>query len=97
MPKPRAAACIGWRTDCRKCAVSARAIPRSGDHWIGLRSNGAYRVTALEQQKLLPQWAGAAARSWARCCWPGDLKGDRENFIPLTVEGRNPGRSPKLV
>ena len=29
----------------------------SGDRWIGLRSNGAYRVTALEQQKLLPQWA----------------------------------------
>jgi len=29
----------------------------SGERWIGLRSNGAYRVTALEQQKLLPQWA----------------------------------------
>jgi hypothetical protein len=28
----------------------------SGDHWIGLRGNGAYRVTALEQEKLLPQW-----------------------------------------
>jgi len=28
----------------------------SGTHWIGLRSNGAYRVTALEQEKLLPQW-----------------------------------------
>jgi hypothetical protein len=28
----------------------------SGEHWIGLRSNGAYRVTALEQQRLLPQW-----------------------------------------
>jgi hypothetical protein len=28
----------------------------SGDRWIGLRSNGAYRVTALEQEKLMPQW-----------------------------------------
>jgi hypothetical protein len=29
----------------------------SGDRWIGLRSNGAYRVVALEQEKLMPQWA----------------------------------------
>ncbi|HEX4027636.1 MAG TPA: hypothetical protein VHX18_08445 [Rhizomicrobium sp.] len=42
----------------------------SGDHWIGLRSNGAYRVTALEQQKLIPQWlalliiAGALLLAW---------------------------------
>jgi hypothetical protein len=28
----------------------------AGTRWIGLRSNGAYRVTALEQEKLLPQW-----------------------------------------
>ena len=28
----------------------------SGTSWIGLRSNGAYRVTALEQEPLLPQW-----------------------------------------
>jgi uncharacterized membrane protein len=28
----------------------------SGANWIGLRSNGAYRVTQLEQQPLLPQW-----------------------------------------
>jgi hypothetical protein len=28
----------------------------SGADWIGLNANGAYRVTALEQQKLLPQW-----------------------------------------
>ncbi len=27
-----------------------------GSNWIGLRSNGAYRVTQLEQQPLLPQW-----------------------------------------
>ncbi|HEY2008560.1 MAG TPA: hypothetical protein VGH23_06210 [Rhizomicrobium sp.] len=42
----------------------------SGDHWIGLRSNGAYRVTALEQQKLMPQWlalliiVGALLLAW---------------------------------
>jgi len=42
----------------------------SGDHWIGLRSNGAYRVTALEQRKLLPQWlalliiVGALLLAW---------------------------------
>jgi hypothetical protein len=42
----------------------------SGSHWIGLRSNGAYRVTALEQQKLLPQWlalliiVGALLLAW---------------------------------
>ncbi len=29
----------------------------SGSDWIGLKSNGAYRVTQLEQQPLLPQWA----------------------------------------
>jgi len=42
----------------------------SGDHWIGLRSNGAYRVVALEQEKLLPQWlallliVGALLLAW---------------------------------
>jgi hypothetical protein len=42
----------------------------SGANWIGLRSNGAYRVTALEQEKLLPQWlalliiAGALLLAW---------------------------------
>jgi len=42
----------------------------SGDRWIALRSNGAYRVTALEQQKLLPQWlallliVGALLLAW---------------------------------
>jgi hypothetical protein len=42
----------------------------SGGDWIGLRANGAYRVTALEQQKLLPQWlallliAGALLLAW---------------------------------
>jgi len=28
----------------------------AGDGWIGLRANGAYRVTAVEQQQLLPSW-----------------------------------------
>jgi len=42
----------------------------SGSNWIGLRSNGAYRVTALEQSKLLPQWlallliVGALLLAW---------------------------------
>ena len=29
----------------------------SGDNWVGLKRNGAYRVTAVEQQALLPPWA----------------------------------------
>ncbi len=28
----------------------------AGDDWIGLRANGAYRVTSVEQQPLLPAW-----------------------------------------
>jgi hypothetical protein len=28
----------------------------SGDRWIGLRRNGAYRVTSVEQTALLPPW-----------------------------------------
>ena len=42
----------------------------SGSNWIGLRSNGAYRITALEQEKLLPQWlallliVGALLLAW---------------------------------
>ena len=42
----------------------------SGSGWMGLRNNGAYRVTALEQQKLLPQWlallliVGALLLAW---------------------------------
>lgn len=39
--------------DIRRVGLGETA---SGTHWIGLRSNGAYRVTALEQQSLLPQW-----------------------------------------
>ncbi len=30
--------------------------PASGGNWIGLRGNGAYRVTSVEQQPLLPAW-----------------------------------------
>lgn len=50
-----------------------RVGPRAdanGRDWIGLRANHAYRVTALEQQKLLPQWlalmliAGALLLAW---------------------------------
>jgi hypothetical protein len=36
--------------------VDAKASA-SGESWIGLRRNGAYRVTAVEQQPLLPVWA----------------------------------------
>jgi hypothetical protein len=32
----------------------------SGDDWIGLRANGAYRVTSVDQQPLLPVWAALA-------------------------------------
>ncbi|HEX2760742.1 MAG TPA: hypothetical protein VHM27_09520, partial [Rhizomicrobium sp.] len=39
--------------DLRRVTQGATA---SGTNWIGLRSNGAYRVTSLEQEKLLPQW-----------------------------------------
>ena len=37
-----------------------RVVPgqdASGSDWIGLRRNGAYRVTSLTQQPLLPVWA----------------------------------------
>jgi hypothetical protein len=37
-----------------------RVVPgqtASGTDWIGLRRNGAYRVTSLTQQPLLPAWA----------------------------------------
>jgi hypothetical protein len=36
-----------------------RVVPgqdASGAGWIGLRRNGAYRVTSLTQQPLLPAW-----------------------------------------
>jgi len=31
--------------------------PAGGEGWIGLRANGVYRVTSVEQQPLLPPWA----------------------------------------
>ena len=39
--------------DIRRIDAGRRA---SGDNWIGLRSNGTYRVTSVEQQPLLPGW-----------------------------------------
>ena len=30
----------------------------AGDSWIGLRANGAYRVTSVQQTPLLPPWLG---------------------------------------
>src|SRR5665213_1708135 len=35
---------------------TARGSIASGGDWIGLRSNGAYRVTSVEQIPLLPAW-----------------------------------------
>jgi len=50
---------VHWLADglpaIRRVAPNATA---SGENWIGLRRNGAYRVTAVEQQPLLPPWAG---------------------------------------
>jgi hypothetical protein len=48
----------------------AQGETANGRNWIGLRSNGAYRVTSLEQEKLLPQWlallliVGALLLAW---------------------------------
>jgi len=40
-----------------------RHVPKGrlawGENWIGLRDNGAYRVTSVEQQALLPAWLAA--------------------------------------
>ena len=50
---------VHWLTDglpaIRRVGAGATA---AGENWIGLRRNGAYRVTAVEQQPLLPPWAG---------------------------------------
>jgi len=50
---------VHWLTDglpaIRRVGAGATA---AGENWIGLRRNGAYRVTAVEQQSLLPPWAG---------------------------------------
>jgi hypothetical protein len=49
---------VHWLSDggipeIRRTAPGSTA---SGEHWIGLRANGAYRVTQVEQQALLPPW-----------------------------------------
>jgi hypothetical protein len=52
---------VHWLTDgmpdIRRVGPGAAA---SGENWIGLRANGAYRVTQVEQQPLLPVWAALA-------------------------------------
>ena len=40
--------------DVRRVGASGNA---AGSNWIGLRANGAYRVTSVEQRPLLPSWA----------------------------------------
>jgi hypothetical protein len=49
---------VHWLTDggvpaIRRTSSGSRA---SGSDWIGLRANGAYRVTSVEQMPLLPAW-----------------------------------------
>jgi hypothetical protein len=48
---------IHWLTDgvpdIRRVGPGDNA---AGDDWIGLRANGAYRVTSVEQEPLLPAW-----------------------------------------
>jgi len=52
---------VHWLTDgtpdVRRVGASGNA---AGSDWIGLRSNGAYRVTSVEQQPLLPPWVALA-------------------------------------
>jgi hypothetical protein len=49
---------VHWLADgvpeVRRVSVSGNA---AGANWMGLRANGAYRVTSVEQQPLLPAWA----------------------------------------
>jgi hypothetical protein len=57
----------GGVPDIRRVAAGATA---SGNHWIGLRRNGAYHVTSVEQIPLLPPWValilliGALLLAW---------------------------------
>ena len=48
---------VHWLTDglpsIRRVDAGARAY---GDGWIGLKRNGAYRVTSVQQEPLLPAW-----------------------------------------
>jgi hypothetical protein len=52
---------VSWLSDgvpdVRRVGPDAVA---SGSGWIGLRANGAYRVTSVEQQPLLPPWVALA-------------------------------------
>ncbi|MEJ1967296.1 MAG: hypothetical protein WDN03_01465 [Rhizomicrobium sp.] len=49
---------VHWLADgvpeIRRVGASGNA---AGSDWIGLRANGAYRVTSVEQRPLLPAWA----------------------------------------
>jgi hypothetical protein len=49
---------VHWLVDGGVPAIRRVAPGRlaAGDDWIGLRTNGAYRVTSVEQQPLLPAW-----------------------------------------
>ena len=48
---------VHWLADglpgIRRVTPDGRAF---GGNWIGLRANGAYRVTSVQQQSLLPAW-----------------------------------------
>ncbi len=49
---------VRWLTDGGNPQIR-RVLPgrsAAGDNWIGLRANGAYRVTSVEQEPLLPPW-----------------------------------------
>jgi hypothetical protein len=49
---------VHWLTD--GLPQIRRVVPgqdANGSNWIGIRRNGAYRVTSLTQQPLLPAWA----------------------------------------
>ncbi len=49
---------VHWLVDGGVPSVRRVAPGRlaAGDDWIGLRANGAYRVTSVEQEPLLPPW-----------------------------------------
>lgn len=52
---------VHWLTDGGVPRIR-RVLPGRlawGDNWIGLRDNGAYRVTSVEQETLLPPWLAA--------------------------------------
>ena len=49
---------VDWLVDGGVPQIRRTAPGRlaAGDDWIGLRANGAYRVTHVEQESLLPPW-----------------------------------------